>query len=140
MIWTDLSSAPPPATVVAQAAEVAGAIALTITTAAGEFPLLLVRVDDGVKGYVNMCPHRFLPLDYRSPRLLSQDGLRLMCSSHGAMFDAATGHGVAGEGLGCALIPVPLVEDAGAIRIAPQINAHQSALTNRVGPSARDPI
>lgn len=118
MNWSDLSTAPETGTPVARAADVEGAVAVTVTTAAGDFALLLVRVGARVRGYVNMCPHQYLPLDYRGPKLLSQDGTKLMCSAHGAMFDAATGRGVAGEGLGCALVTVPLVEVPGEIRIA----------------------
>ena len=117
MIWTDLSSAPAPGTPVAGVSDLSGAQAVTVTTQKGDFPLLLVATGEGIKGYVNACPHQFLPLDYRSPHLLSQDGMRLMCSAHGAMFDAATGKGVAGDGLGCSLSPVPLREKDGQILI-----------------------
>lgn len=118
MIWTDLSSAPAPGTPVAGVSDLSAAQAVTVTTEKGDFPLLIVATGEGIKGYVNACPHQFLPLDYRSPRLLSQDGTRLMCSAHGAMFDATTGQGVAGEGLGCSLSPVPLRESEGRIFIA----------------------
>ena len=118
MNWTDLKSAPAAGTPVARAADVDGVVALTVETAAGAFPLLLVRLGDQVMGYVNMCPHQGLPLTYRSPRLLSKDGTKLMCSAHGAMFDAATGTGLAGEGLGCALMLAPLAEESGQITVA----------------------
>ena len=118
MKWTDLKSAPAAGTPVARTEDVDGVVALTVETAAGAFPLLLVRLGDQVMGYVNVCPHQGLPLDFRSPRLLSQDGTKLMCSAHGAMFDAATGTGVSGEGLGCALIHVPLTEKSGQITVA----------------------
>ncbi|MCF7748495.1 Rieske 2Fe-2S domain-containing protein [Sulfitobacter sp. M39] len=117
MIWTDLSSAPEKGTFVALAADVNGATVLTVTTAAGDFPLLLVRRNDGVIAFVNMCPHQFLPLDYRSNQVLSVDGSKLMCSAHGAMFDAGTGAGVGGNGLGCDLIPVPVAQIDGQIVI-----------------------
>jgi nitrite reductase/ring-hydroxylating ferredoxin subunit len=117
MNWTDLSSAPAPGTLVARVSTLSGAQAMTVTTDRGDFPLLLVVTEDGIKGYVNACPHQFLPLDYRSPRLLSQNGTRLMCSAHGAMFDATTGQGVAGEGLGCQLSTVPLRESNGQVFI-----------------------
>lgn len=61
MKWTDLSSVPATGTVVADAASVTAATTLTVTTPAGDFPLLLVRTADGIKGYVNMCPQQFLP-------------------------------------------------------------------------------
>ncbi|MCP1168306.1 Rieske (2Fe-2S) protein [Limimaricola litoreus] len=118
MKWSDLRAAPAPGTVILQDAPAEPALSLTVTSEAGDFPLLLVRTAQGVRGYVNMCPHQFLPLDHRGGQLLSKDGAKLMCSAHGAMFDAATGKGVAGEGLGCALLHVPLETHEGEIRIA----------------------
>ncbi|TDH35202.1 (2Fe-2S)-binding protein [Pseudohoeflea suaedae] len=118
MKWSDLSTSPAAGTVVAKAADVQGAVTMTINTAAGDFPLLLVRIGGEIRGYVNMCPHQYLPLDYRSAQVLSADGTKLMCSAHGAMFDAHTGAGIGGEGLGCTLVPVPLADMSGEIRIA----------------------
>jgi len=117
MNWTDLSSAPPLGTVVPGGDLQSGARAVTVTTDVGDFPLLLVMTDDGIKGFVNACPHQFLPLDYRSPHLMSHDGTKLMCSAHGAMFDATTGNGVGGHGLGCSLSPVPLCRSGGRLVI-----------------------
>jgi nitrite reductase/ring-hydroxylating ferredoxin subunit len=118
MKWSDLSTAPAAGTLAAHAGDIQGAVTVTITTAAGDFPLLLVRVGAAVKGYVNMCPHQYLPLDYRGGQLLSKEGTKLMCSAHGAMFDAETGMGVAGEGLGCTLISVPVALVCDQILIA----------------------
>ena len=118
MSWTDYSSAPAPGTSLCPEAEVTGARTMTVTTERGDFPLLLVRTDLGVKAYVNACPHQYLPLDYRGQQILSADGTRLLCTSHGAAFDAATGEGVAGEGLGCALDAVPLEVRDGQVLIA----------------------
>jgi nitrite reductase/ring-hydroxylating ferredoxin subunit len=112
MIWTDLSSAPATGTCVADANALSGAQTVTVTTAAGDFPLLLVVTDDGIKGYVNACPHQFLPLDYRSNTMLSQNGTKLMCSAHGAMFDATTGQGTEYH-----LSPVPLHQHDGQVFI-----------------------
>ncbi|WP_417720672.1 Rieske (2Fe-2S) protein [Salipiger sp.] len=113
MSWQDLSSAPDPGTRVCARAELRGARALVVTTERGAFPMLVVETPAGVRGYVNACPHQYLPLDHRGPQILSADGRRLMCSNHGAMFDIETG---AGEG--CALDPVPLrVDGSGAVVI-----------------------
>ncbi|UOM34033.1 Rieske 2Fe-2S domain-containing protein [Acuticoccus sp. I52.16.1] len=116
--WRQLSTAPPEGTPVAPAARITGAHGLTVRSAKGDFPLLVVRVAADLRAYVNACPHQYLPLDYRGPQILSADGARLMCTSHGAAFDAATGEGVAGPGLGCSLDPVPVhVDAAGVVRI-----------------------
>jgi nitrite reductase/ring-hydroxylating ferredoxin subunit len=115
MSWTDYLSAPPAGTPVCRADEVCGVKTCVITTAAGHFPLLLLRRADGLRAYVNACPHQYLPLDYRSQSLLSADRTRLMCSAHGAHFDAGTGAVLSGAD--CGLDAVPLVEAAGLILI-----------------------
>lgn len=108
MSWTEYSSAPPPGTPVCPRSAVRGATILTLQTERGAFPLLVVETPVGLRGYVNACPHQYLPLDYRSSQILSADGRMLLCSAHGARFDAVSGTGVGGEGLGCALDAVPL--------------------------------
>lgn len=115
MGWKDYSSAPSPGTAVAPLDSISGAITLILTTARGEFPLLLVRVGEGVRGYVNACPHQYLPLDYRGSQILSADGARLMCTGHGAMFDVATGAAL--QGADCGLDAVPLVVANGQVLI-----------------------
>lgn len=114
MAWTDYSTAPDPGTPVGPA-NMTGATTLTLITDKGEFPLLLVRAGDRVHAYVNACPHQYLPLDYRGPQILSADGARLMCTGHGAQFDAATGDPLAGAD--CALDRVPLTLDGDLLRI-----------------------
>lgn len=115
MAWTDYSSAPEPGTPVIAKAQVSGAMTMMLQTGRGDFPLLLVRAGQRIHAYVNACPHQFLPLDYRGPQILSADGARLMCTGHGAQFDAATGQPLSGAD--CALDAVPLVVEDGMIRI-----------------------
>lgn len=118
MGWQDLSTAPDIGTALCHRDAVKGAVSYTVETEKGAFPLILVESDDGIRAYVNACPHQYLPLDYRSPRILSADGSKLICSGHGAMFDIETGEGLAGDGFGCALDRVPVTLDqSGMIRI-----------------------
>ena len=42
----------------------------------------------GLFGFVNKCPHLGLPLETFPDRFLSADGTALICSAHGARFDA----------------------------------------------------
>lgn len=72
-----------------------------------EFPYLVVQSADGPRAYVNVCPHQFLPLDYRSPQIIGTDG-SLLCSNHSATFDALSGAGTGGLGLGCQLTAIPI--------------------------------
>jgi nitrite reductase/ring-hydroxylating ferredoxin subunit len=117
MGWTDYPSAPPAGTPVCRADAVSGVKTCVITTAAGNFPLLLLRGALGLRAYVNACPHQYLPLDYRSQNLLSADGAKLLCSAHGAEFDAETGSVLAGAD--CGLDAVPVIEADGMILIDP---------------------
>lgn len=112
MSWTDYASAPEPGTRICARAEIDGALSVSVETGRGRFPMLLVETDAGLRAYVNACPHQYLPLDHRGGKLLSANGAKLLCSNHAAQFDAATGEGVAGEGLGCALDAVPVTIDA----------------------------
>ncbi|MEF9605156.1 Rieske 2Fe-2S domain-containing protein, partial [Paracoccus sp. PXZ] len=96
-------------------AEIGRIRCLTVESGNGRFPLLLVRLADGIRAYVNACPHQYLPLDHRGDRIVSADGTRLMCSAHGAMFDIASGEAV--QGADCGLDAVPLAISGGKIRI-----------------------
>lgn len=75
------------------------------------FPIIVVRLENGVRGFVNACPHQFLPLDFRSPNILSADRTKLICTNHDATFDIDTGQGLGGYGKGCELDPIPLALD-----------------------------
>lgn len=119
--WRSYPSAPAGGAVLCAFGDIpcAGSKSVLVTTPNGEFPVLLVRRSDALHAYVNACPHQYLPLDYRSDRLLSADGTKLVCSSHGAVFEADTGECIGGPAQGCALDPVPVVVGIdGKIRIA----------------------
>jgi nitrite reductase/ring-hydroxylating ferredoxin subunit len=115
MAWTDYSSAPPAGTPVCASAEVTGTLTLEVSSEAGRFPMILVQSPEGLRGYVNACPHQYLPLDYRVAQLLSADGTMLLCTAHGARFDAASGAVIGGAD--CGLDMVPLCERNGQILI-----------------------
>lgn len=106
MSWTDYSAAPAPGTVICRADDLGGVRSLTVETDKGKFPLLVVATDQGIRAYVNACPHQYLPLNYRGNQLLSADGTKLLCTAHGARFDIHTGHVV--EGADCGLDRVPV--------------------------------
>ncbi|MCE8016016.1 Rieske 2Fe-2S domain-containing protein [Halomonas sp. MCCC 1A17488] len=116
--WQQYRSAPAPGTRLVRLDDIApgDTSSLTLQSERGSFPLLLVRLDDALFGYVNACPHQFLPLDQRGRRVLSQDGEQLRCTNHDATFSARSGEGTGGLGLGCTLDPVPVsVDDKGWI-------------------------
>lgn len=68
--------------------------------------------DGELRGFVNQCPHLGLPLETFPDRFLSADATHLICSAHGAQFDAR-GHCFAGPCKGDALTPIDLkIRDA----------------------------
>lgn len=113
--WRALPGAPEAGDTLAPSADVTeGAV---IPVSLGRFSVVLTRQEGRAYGWLNLCPHQFLPLDHRGDRIASADGRAILCANHGAKFDAATGEGLAGPGLGCALTAVPVVETAGEIRV-----------------------
>lgn len=81
------------------------------------FPLVILRQGVDLRAFVNACPHQYLPLNHKSDRLLSADGAVIRCSNHSAGFDAETGEGVEGLGLGACLDPAPVRVARGQIVI-----------------------
>lgn len=116
MAWTDYSSAPPAGTFVCESDALTTVMATDVTSANGAFPMILLRGPNGLRAYVNACPHQYLPLNYRGDQLLSACGTKLLCTAHGASFDADTGEELAVAP--CPLDAVPVVEGDGTIRIA----------------------
>jgi nitrite reductase/ring-hydroxylating ferredoxin subunit len=82
--------------------------------------VLVVRRGAEVRAWRNLCPHHWLPLTYRSAKILSGDGLRLRCSNHGAEFSTEDGQPFDAS-LPCGLEPVPVhIDDEGRVVLRPQ--------------------
>lgn len=56
--------------------------------------------------YVNRCPHAGTPLDWWPNEFLTEDGLHLICATHGAVFLPESGLCVAGPCPGAGLEPL----------------------------------
>lgn len=126
--WKNYASAPDPGVVICAVCDIEyGATkSVVLNCGRGDYPILLIATHDGIKAYVNACPHQYLPLDYRGDKLLSADGALVRCTNHGAAFCVATGKGVEGLGVGLQLDPVPIhLNKAGNIVIG---EAHGGAL------------
>ena len=86
--------------------------------------VLVLRRGETVRAWRNLCPHHWLPLTYRSPKILSADGARLRCSNHGAEFSVEDGRPFDAS-LPCGLEPVPVDIDAEGrvvLRSAPRLS------------------
>jgi nitrite reductase/ring-hydroxylating ferredoxin subunit len=86
-------------------------------------PAFVVRTVDGVRAYVNRCAHIPIELDLMPGRVFDQAGTMLVCSTHGALYDACTGECRGGPCPGSGLEPVTVIEDAGAIYLPDEAGA-----------------
>jgi len=95
------------------------------TIGAGHWPLrgLVVQTSAGVvAAYVNRCPHAGHGLNLRPHKFLTPDGSLIVCSSHGAVFEKATGVCVAGPCVGQGLLPVPVTVADGYVLLAADVD------------------
>ena len=87
--------------------------ALVIPHARG--PVLLYRWQGKVCAFRNSCPHVGTPLDWMPGRVFTHDGQHLICATHGALFDPATGDCLQGPCKGQALEAVPIRQESGQV-------------------------
>jgi nitrite reductase/ring-hydroxylating ferredoxin subunit len=106
------------------------------TIGAGDWPLrgFVVRVGEAVRGYLNRCPHAGHPLNLLPDRFLTADGMLILCSSHGALFEKASGYCVAGPCAGRALTPVALEIRGGFVLLAESVDVNDLAEALREKP------
>ncbi|HTN71659.1 MAG TPA: Rieske 2Fe-2S domain-containing protein, partial [Methylomirabilota bacterium] len=67
--------------------------------------------------YVNRCRHMTTPLDFVRDEFLSEDRRHLMCYTHGALYEPATGLCVAGPCKGESLFRLPLTVNRGEVLV-----------------------
>jgi nitrite reductase/ring-hydroxylating ferredoxin subunit len=75
---------------------------------------LVIYRDDAWRVFVNVCPHRHLPLDRAGQLFFTADRGLLVCPNHGAKFQPLTGTCVAGPCVGKSLQRVPRLEQPAA--------------------------
>ena len=78
-------------------------------------PAFAIRFDGRVHAYRNRCAHVAVELDWQPGRFFDADGIVLICSTHGALYDPATGACRGGPCRGAGLEPVPIEEIDGLV-------------------------
>ena len=78
-------------------------------------PAFLVRHRGSVRGYLNRCSHVALELDWREGEFFDAGGRDLICSAHGAIYDAAHGVCLGGPCGGAPLVALRIEERAGKV-------------------------
>jgi len=78
-------------------------------------PAFVVRYKGRVHGYLNRCAHVAMELDWQEGVFFDSDGRDLLCSTHGATYDTASGRCVGGPCNGTPLVKLRIEERAGMV-------------------------
>ncbi|MBL8517828.1 MAG: Rieske 2Fe-2S domain-containing protein [Betaproteobacteria bacterium] len=90
-------------------------------------PCFAIRFDGEVVAYVNSCPHRGTELDWQHGEFFDESGLYLICATHGAAFDPASGECVSGPCAGERLFRIGIREEHGRVVLESDTGAAQSS-------------
>ena len=82
-------------------------------------PAFVVRHQGKPRAYLNQCGHVGVELDWNEGAFFDVDGVYLICSTHGALYDPATGRCIAGKCNGKGLVPLDVVEENDQVRLRP---------------------
>lgn len=104
---------------VARLDDIAEPGALEFTAGAGDWPFrgVAVRWDGKVYAYANVCPHQRHPLNLTPDGFFNPQRTLLLCASHGAVFEPATGRCIAGPCTGASLVPLECRVVDGEVRV-----------------------
>lgn len=75
----------------------------------------VVRFQGRVFAYLNRCGHLAMELDWREGEFFDSEGRDLICSTHGATYDASSGKCLGGPCGGTPLVRLRVEEHDGAI-------------------------
>ena len=78
-------------------------------------PAFAVRYAGRVHAYLNRCSHVAAELDWQEGAFFDLDGRDLLCSSHGATYDAQSGRCLGGPCNGRPLVKLRVEERAGKV-------------------------
>jgi nitrite reductase/ring-hydroxylating ferredoxin subunit len=78
-------------------------------------PAFVIRKDGTAHGYLNRCAHVAMELDWQEGVFFDADGRDLVCPTHGATYEAASGRCVGGPCAGKRLVKLRLEERNGGI-------------------------
>ena len=78
-------------------------------------PAFVVRAEGRAVGYLNRCAHVAMELDWLPGRFFDDAGRDLICSTHGAVYAAASGRCLGGPCNGTPLVRLCIEEHDGGI-------------------------
>lgn len=87
-------------------------------------PAFAVRYDGKVYAYLNRCAHIPIELDWDEGEFFDRSGLYLICSTHGATYEAESGYCIMGPCKGASLVALKVAERGGKIYLLESENHH----------------
>ena len=78
-------------------------------------PAFAIRWRGEVRAFLNQCGHVPVELDWEAGEFFDYSRLYLICATHGALYDPATGACRGGRCEGRGLIAIPIVERDGGV-------------------------
>lgn len=87
-------------------------------------PAFAIRHGGKVHAYLNRCGHRSVELDWQPGEFFDISRLYLICSTHGALYDPASGACIGGQCNGRGLTPIAVEERDGHIYIVQGLTVH----------------
>ncbi len=82
-----------------------------------DVPAFAVRYQDEIKVYKNICGHIAINLDFVKGQFFDEEGEHLVCSTHGALYQASTGKCLGGPCYGVGLEPIESIVKEGMLFI-----------------------
>jgi len=93
-----------------------GSTAFTVERDGERIAIMVIRRGNRVFGWVNSCPHAWVPLDIEPGQFLDLvTGSEILCANHGARFEVETGFCVLGPCKGKRLAPYPVAVREGMV-------------------------
>ena len=96
-------------------AEAGDGVRFEVESGGARHPAFAVRYAGRVYAYRNRCAHVGVELDWEPGRFFDADGMVLICSTHGALYDPQTGECRGGPCRGGGLEPVAVDEVDGHV-------------------------
>jgi nitrite reductase/ring-hydroxylating ferredoxin subunit len=88
-------------------------------------PAFAIRFRDQVYAYVNECAHQAVELDWLPGQFFDPDRNSLICATHGALYDPATGACRTGRCAGRPLISLEIGERNGGVYLSSETDGVQ---------------
>jgi nitrite reductase/ring-hydroxylating ferredoxin subunit len=78
-------------------------------------PAFVIRKQGKAYGYLNRCAHVAMELDWQDGVFFDSDGRDLLCSTHGATYEASSGRCIGGPCDGTPLVKLRIEERDGMV-------------------------